>query len=575
MKKLIYAFICMLLAFSIYGKEEKLCNNFYIAGNTLFKSLSFNSNEKKLICGSDTPGWRNIPMNQALRQIGLSLESRGYYKWSKTEHGEKVIIDPGEKAKLEKIILVDEPERFGEISYKGIIGQTINPDKLKEVENWSLKRLRAIGYPCAKVEVSGSYEQDAVKVKILKGPKVYIRSVKREKLEQIKPATLGRHDVFNIGDEFNGDYLDLTSRRLSKFGITSYSFFNHQCEDPENLGHLSHNALLDKAQSLIFAVGASSEEFPFSKIQWKHSRLDRKASWAVAELYVSPVRKSLNSEMKFYFTDSYPRMFLFPSLNVSHEREEVYTALFQKYKFGIGYLHDFSHHQLGLKFGPTYNFERTFKGPVIDKKNYLSFETNISFNSHYFEYFQFSPRHGFNLDLELITQKKGIGSDFSGNRVSLKGKYLFNIGSFDPPVIILGLRGEIRFLDVDSLESTPQVLRMYLGGINNIRGFANKSINNNNLGYLTSLYLGFEARFASFLPYKIQPYIFYDLAKVGLRAYKFSNALLHSPGLGIRWESPIGVLRLSAASGKIHGKGEELVHTQEEVNYFFSYGKEF
>lgn len=46
----------------------------------------------KKICGSDTPGWENIHKKQAMRQIGLSLENKGFHHWSEREDKEKVLI---------------------------------------------------------------------------------------------------------------------------------------------------------------------------------------------------------------------------------------------------------------------------------------------------------------------------------------------------------------------------------------------------------------------------------------------------------------------------------------------------
>jgi outer membrane protein assembly factor BamA len=80
------------------------------------------------------------------------------------------------------------------------------------------------------------------------------------------------------------------------------------------------------------------------------------------------------------------------------------------------------------------------------------------------------------------------------------------------------------------------------------------------------------------LPYSIQPFIFTDFAMIGENAKPLvldEENRYWAPGLGARWESPIGSMRFALGHGFISGpKGDELDH-QEQWQFYFSFGDTF
>ncbi len=561
---------------ALASEPRLICGKYYFRSKAIHSNLRFTSNELIFVCGGTTPGWENIPDTQARLHLSTFLRSRGYFKAEFKPEGDKIFVELGERAEVGKIEFRNQPPEFGEMTFIPIKGRVLNSDLLSEVRAWSLSRLKALGYPCPRVEVRAAYESETAVVELYPGSRQKVVNIRRETGEGLKPGVLQRYDAFSLGDFYNGDFMALTSRRLIASGIANYAYFKDSCEQDESeWGHFQQKVFLTKPQSLILAAGASTEEFPILTAAWKYSDIDDRASSAQAQLYLSPRRQTLSSDIRYYLLENTPRFFLLPSLKTERLSESVFKILRTEVAFGTGYIFDTSTEQIVLTSSPTYTFEDTLEGAGPAKSRYLSLVSKIDVMSHYFEYFQTSPRTGYQVNLQWMTQSEGLGSNFSGNQYHLAGTYLWNIGKYDPPIVVLGVRVQASTLHVNNLGATPQSFRLYLGGDQNIRGFGRNSINNFNEGFLTTSYLGFEGRLVGVLPYQLQPYLLLDFAKVGLTPFAWDEVLLYSPGLGLRWQSPVGVLRATASRGLVERSTKLVEGVDTSWTYFLSYGREF
>ena len=580
--KLTLFFLFFLCApYSFGGDLEHICGPYYLKSQNFFSSSPFNSNDKKLICGTDTPGWKNVPLNQAMYQIGSILEDKGHYQWEYNQKEDQIIVDPGKLFDLQKIEYINAPDAFFEETFIGVDDDTISSSLLDKIKSWSLQRMQAIGYPCPNIDLRASYKENKVIVDITPGTKRYIHHINREEKEGLRSNSLSRYDAIQSGDLYNRDFLSLTTRRMYADRVVNYAYFETQCnqneknEDDNEEFSVDQNIILDKPNSVVLAAGASSEEFPLFKAKYQRSRLDKNASTLSTQLYLSSVIQSFSTDFRLYLFNDLPRLYFNPNFEIKRQDEDAYESIFQKYQMAMAYSFDSSSFQINTKLAPTYNVEKNFESEETSNVNYLSLDGNITITDHYYEYYRISPRTGYQLNFSWSSQQKGLGSDFSGNQYRINGKYLFNIGFLDPPILVLGARFDIATVDVDSLDLTPQRMRLYLGGNQDIRGFNRKSINNFNRGFLTTAYIGFESRLVSVLPFNLQPYLLFDIAKVGKKSFALSKALLYSPGIGLRWEGPIGNFRVSLAKGKIENKDSSITSEQEGLTLFFSYGQEF
>lgn len=559
-------------------KLENICGPYFLTSEkSIFaSSLKFNKNELLLICGADTPGWKNIPPWQALENIKNNLRKKGYYSPSILYIKNKIIIDPGNVSRIKTIIYKNTPPDFFDVKLSGIDNATLNTESIDQLKAWGLSRMRSIDYPCPQVTVEASVDNQTVIVNMLSGPKTPIHKVIRPNTPGIHPNIWTRFDAFQIGDEYKENLFMLTSRRLAGSNLVNYSDFINECSSvEEKMGIFEERITLSQPRSLIFAIGASTEELGIIKTSWRHSRIDQYASQVEASVYLSTLEKSFQTQSHWYPLPNSPRIYILPTFTVERNSEVFYTSVTQSLSSQVGYYHDNSIHQYQLEAGPSYNIEDTLEGSGPPHVKYLSFDSTIALLSHDYELYQSIPQSGYQITADWNTRQKGLGSPTSGNRYQLKGTYLINWGHFSPPLYVLGFRFELATLATPALENAPKKLRLYLGGNEDIRGFARKSINNQTQGYLTTAYLGTEIRALQLLPYQLQPLLFIDVAQTGTDTFTLDPTLFWSPGTGLRWQSPFGSFRATGAYGLIAQKGLERSLPDGGWNFFLSYGQEF
>lgn len=543
--------------------SEKICDSFYIKN----PAIEFSDNEKIFICGSKSAGWKKIPLNQAKVSIKNFLTARGYFRPKFENRNNKIYVYPKEISKIRSVTFLSAPKNFYRLKYNDKIGDILNESNLNEIKSWTQNHLDSIGFPCSEIKVAASYITGEVKVKIQAEDRIKIEKIFRENTNELYQNAYKRHDAIDIGDYYNKDYLVLTSRRMMTSGLSSYSYFSHSCK---NKGFINQKIILNDPNLLIFGIGASTEEFPILKASYRNTRLDKKGSSFESSLYLSSRERSLNIESQHYFFKSMPRLYFSPEAEYEEIFEDIFSTKTKIYKASLGRSFDIENYSLETLLSLSQTEELQDDGKAPNQTDFYSITGEIDLMSHYYEYFLNSPRRGSFYSLK--TSVFDGDDNLKGHTFSFKYKSLFNIRAFDPPNYILALRFYYDALGTNSLDSTPQRLRLYLGGERDIRGFSRKSINNDELGFKTAAHLGIESRFNRILPFQLQPLLFLDFAKVGIKTHQFLSTLLYSPGVGLRWASPFGTFRGTIARGMMTNN---LLKLKEQTNMILTYGREF
>ena len=554
--------------------SKKICGPYELTEAQLPGGSLFSKNDLLLICGDESaPGWSEIPRNQALYQIQTVLKSQGYFQSKIEDQGERVLVTPGPRSTVKKVEFKNAPPNFKDVIFRGYKGQAITPTTLSNTKDWTTSRLRSIGYPCPSVSVSANAKEESLTLNLKPGPKLRIIEVDRPKDSPYDDSAWQRYDAFKVHQYFNADLLTLTSRRLLENDMAQFAFFKDLCK--LDGAHVFQNVSLAPPRSLLFSFGASTEEAPIAEVEWKHSRLDAAGSNVSANLYGSPRRQSLKMQSELYWFHFWKELYFFPGVEIRRENEPNYKTLSQHFQWGLGHRNDDSRHRYSFRYTPMYTVEKTLEGAGPTNIQYFSFRTSLTLTSHYFEYFKTTPQQGYQLNVDWSAQREGIESPLSLDQFNFSGTWLSNYGKWDPPLAVLGVRFR-HSVNVTSSESeVPFTYRLYLGGKDDIRGFSRNSINNLDQGYRTVSYLGLESRFLEVLPYKIQPYLFYDFAKVGVQHWSWDQSIYASPGFGLRWQSPIGSFRGSLSRGMISQKDEQVSQPKEQWNFILTYGQEF
>lgn len=152
-------------------------------------------------------------------------------------------------------------------------------------------------------------------------------------------------------------------------------------------------------------------------------------------------------------------------------------------------------------------------------------------------------RHGGRLSLSLSGASEALLSDVTFGQIVLRGKYIRSLGESSRIIT----RAAIGATEVSDFEQLPTSLRFFAGGDNSIRGFDYQSLGPEGDDdeveggrYLAVGSLEYEHMFLD----KWGGAVFTDFGN----AYNsFSDPVEYSVGIGVRWRSPVGLIRVDLA----------------------------
>lgn len=153
-------------------------------------------------------------------------------------------------------------------------------------------------------------------------------------------------------------------------------------------------------------------------------------------------------------------------------------------------------------------------------------------------------RHGSKISLDVKGAPQVLFSDISFIRALLEGKLIRGIGSSGRVI----LRGDLGIsASVGNFAKLPATLRFFTGGAQSVRGYSYSSLGATNS---SGQVIGGDQLVVGSIEYdhpimgKWSAGVFYD---IGNAMINFSTPLKQGAGFGIRWRSPVGMLRLDIA----------------------------
>ena len=138
-------------------------------------------------------------------------------------------------------------------------------ETLDEIESWTLKRLKNLGYACATIKLQAVSETGVVHVQVDPGLKYLFPTVSYENEKTLKPEVMRRYYAFSEGQPFDQSLLDLTSSRMETSGVVSRSIMTTSCAQDLTI---SHSVFLGEPRLLRIGAGISTEELPIVRIRW-------------------------------------------------------------------------------------------------------------------------------------------------------------------------------------------------------------------------------------------------------------------------------------------------------------------
>jgi outer membrane translocation and assembly module TamA len=96
------------------------------------------------------------------------------------------------------------------------------------------------------------------------------------------------------------------------------------------------------------------------------------------------------------------------------------------------------------------------------------------------------------------------------------------------------------------------VLRNYLGGQADLRGFGRMELPGNSVGGLSAWFGNLEMR-PDLWGTRLEPLLFVDVGELGNKSFSIQSPLYWSPGIGMSYLSPIGTFQTTLAHGIVSG----------------------
>ena len=556
------------------------------------KGVSLSEMEKRLLCGDTEKSpiglpWATIPPSEAAYFLRGFLQTRGYHQPRFVEDTGILFVDPGTESELTGFRLSGGPSSWDPPRRRLIAGQPLTPALLDDLEKWSLMQIKNEGYACATTTSQADPLSGQSEVFLQPGQVKIIRSILDKGDGGLNTGVLDRYNAFRIGDIYRDFEIELTKTRTQNDGILQGLVLSAKCDSidrqrPEDLT-IVRDILLGPSRTISVGVGGSTEEGATLQSTIQRNRIGASASTAQAKIvlsYLNPIvnHQLANARYRWYYSPDSVRSYIEPSIAFEHTAEEAYDLQTMETKVLYGWTHEFGDGQLELRTGPTNAFSDLFRGTGPTNQSLFYIENTARWTSHAFEYNATSPRDGANLLTTFLLTQREWGANFTAQKLEVQGEKLWSIARFDPPFLILAVRFDLNTVfspDQNISTALPLKFLTFLGGDKDLRGYERQSLPRSGAGALGGLTGSFEARLHKILFRRADIFTFVDSGMLGLANLEYRSPVFTSPGLGVRWESPIGVLRVYAAERFAMNQQPGDLPYDQAWRVGFTFGEEF
>jgi translocation and assembly module TamA len=540
----------------------------------------FTDTERQLVCGfeeargTEHRAWADIPKGQALVALRTALQARGYLNPEFVDQGERVQVQPGKIVQVGKVTSEGGPPEFDPARRRTVRGSPLTPEALDDLEAWSVTTLQNMGFPCPVVTSRGDPATGNVDLLIEPGEQRTFGGVLTSGADETLSRSLTRYFSFASGDPFARTPLEFTRLRILDDGIVENTNLAPVCERGRD--GIVQLVVPGPPRQIIFGLSANTEEYLRAHVRARHNRVGANDSRAEANLVASFRVQELSLRADWSAWDAPSKSTLEP-LVLFHRLDErpfeVSTTLLQ---LSIGQTWDFRQgFELRWRLGPAFSLYETARGEAPDSARALSLWGDLWAQSFEFPIYGPEPRRGYRIGARVSSMDRAVGSDFSATWLETSGTWLLNLDQDDPPRMVIALRGHLATTltpDGEDGNGLPPVLRHFLGGFHDLRGFERLSLGGP--GALSRASMSVELR-PDFLDPVWQPFAFVDMGALGAAPATLDTPVFWSPGAGIKYRSPLGPLRASISNGRIFGEGRDDQGPESRWQIYASWGELF
>ncbi len=498
--------------------------------------------------GCDTPPWRlRSLLRESETQIARAAQALGYYALtfeSEITHQDdcwtlRLVLQPGDPVRLAapRVEIMgegrDDPVFRAIHNDPGIKqGDRLNHGRYESLKGRISNLAAARGYFDGRFErarVGVNLDDNTAQVELVynTGPRYRLGEI------QINQNILDDDFVrryLNIaeGDEFDADKL------LQLKSLYSASNYFALASITPNLQAMADQQVpitiqLEERKRYSYSVGAGvdTDTGPRFLLGFEDRYFTRSGHYLGANMQLSGVRSNLEAA---YTIPMWRPAYQHLRFLTGYQYEDSSGGISKLYKIGASYT-EFHSSQWVLTYALSYEMEDSIIDGEPEQRTHLLIPSiQVSRTRSNGDPY---PLKGWRLLGRLSGSPESLGSDFSFIQAYAQAKYIYPLGSGR-----LLLRTEIGSTRVGEFSQLPLSVRYFAGGDSSVRGYGFKSIGGGR--HLLTSSIEYD--------YRIKPQwalaVFYDQ---GDAAENFDFDFKRSVGLGVRWISPIGPVRIDLA----------------------------
>ncbi|MFW5791632.1 MAG: autotransporter assembly complex protein TamA, partial [Desulfohalobiaceae bacterium] len=414
-----------------------------------------------------------------------------------------------------------------------------------ESEQGLIEHLSESGYPFPRIEkrrVVADHAEESVSVTLSVDPGPWARfgPIRFTGLETIDREYVRSRIPWDQGDTFDASLVDQARTRLIQTGLfSSVSIRKGSVREQELPVEVR---LVERSQRTIRGgLGYNTDEGPYVLAGWEHRNILGGAERLNLSARVSSRTYSLSSSLSeplFFRPDQ--------SLNLGASIVDEDTDAFDSRRLELTAIVERQvTDQLSLGSGVRYRYSRIDRLDSSDTFGLLSFPLLARLDT---SDDLLDPSRGGRLTVDLAPYADTLGTGVS----FLKGRVSYSryLELLPEKRLILAVLGAAGFITGDSRSQVPADELFYAGGGGSIRGYAYQMVGDLNeeddpLGGLSLLEVSGELRYR--LKETFGVVAFLDGGRAFAERTLGSDPLLWGTGLGFRYYSPIGPVRLDLA----------------------------
>ncbi|MFL5783512.1 MAG: autotransporter assembly complex protein TamA [Bacteriovoracaceae bacterium] len=546
--RFLVALILLIFTTLSYG-HETYCPQVKFNG----KKIDFSKTEIQLFCGDPkSHAWKKIPAYEAEVVIRGFLQSRGYLSPRFEVKDEVLHVTKGRKSIVKKVKVISHDENLAKKIKREIRrlyqGRELTTSMLNSIEAEVIAQIRRKGRPCGKASSEVDVNTDTVTILLDPKEKHVFGKIKTEEIKGLHETALERFYPMNEHQRFDGDLLTLTERRMLRAQVVSGTYFLESCADDGKEFSLEQRFIPGPPRTLRFGAGASTEMGPIARARWSNNRWGPMASLLSASAEASFREQLLNMVVDYYAWKSNPRQSITGLAELSRDSQFEFEQLQTRARTQMKWTTDIHENGIIGILGPGYDYG-TFAS--ASKTNTQSFSTGVIEGSlqrmsHDYEIYDIHPQEGEQERLTLYYVNPTLGFKQSLTRVDTSIVRLARLMNSGRGAIIGGarLKAGTSFVRANTDPGgLPPDMKFFGGGSDDIRGYLLNTLpKNGGAGALTRLVGKFEARRTHFFLESLEGFTFLDAGYFSERSFAIDRRMFYSPGVGMRWLSPIGVV---------------------------------